>query len=60
MIPFRLATSLTRLYKLLSQQLVHQEKVKGLEAELAVLQQRVDGKDNNLAKCPAGYDENRE
>ena len=39
---------------------VHQEKVKGLEAQLEVLQQRVDGKDNNLAKCPPGYKENRE
>ena len=39
---------------------VHQEKVKGLEADIVVLQQRVDGKDDGLAKCPPGYKENRE
>ena len=37
---------------------VYQEKVKGLEAKLAVLQQRVDGEDNGLTKCLAGYEEN--
>ena len=39
---------------------VHQEKVKGLEAQLVVLQQRVDNKDDGLAECPPGYKENWE
>ena len=37
---------------------VHQEKVKGLKANLAALQQRVDNDDNHLSKCPPGYEEN--
>ena len=39
---------------------VHWEKVKGLEAQLAVLQQRVDNEDDGLEKCPPGYKENWE
>ena len=39
---------------------VHWEKVKGLEAELAVLQQRIDEDDDSLTKCPLGYKENKE
>ena len=38
---------------------VHWEKVKGLEAELAVLQQRMDKDNDGLAKCPPGYEENK-
>ena len=38
---------------------VHWEKVEGLEAELAVLQQRMDKDDDGLAKCPPGYEENK-
>ena len=39
---------------------VHQEKVKGLEASIVVLQQRVDEVNDGLAKCPPGYEENQE
>ena len=39
---------------------VHREKVKGLEADIVVLQQRVDNDDDGLGKCPPGYEENRE
>ena len=39
---------------------VHWEKVKGLEVELEVLKQRMDNEDNGLAKCPPGYEENKE
>ena len=39
---------------------VHREKVEGLEANIAVLQQRVDDKDDGLSKCLPGYEENRE
>ena len=39
---------------------VHREKVKGLKADLAALQQRVDDDDNGLSKCPPGYEENQE
>ena len=39
---------------------VHREKVEGLEANIVVLQQRVDDDDNGLSKCPPGYKENRE
>ena len=39
---------------------VHWEKVEGLEAQLAVLQQRVDEEDDGLEKCPPGYEENWE
>ena len=39
---------------------VHREKVKGLEANLAALQQRVDDDDNGLSKCPPRYEENQE
>ena len=39
---------------------VHREKVKGLKTDIVVLQQRVDNEDTNFAKCPPGYEENRE
>ena len=39
---------------------VHREKVEGLEASIVVLQQRVDEKDDGLAKYPPGYKENQE
>ena len=39
---------------------VHREKVKGLKADIVVLQQRVDNEDDGLSKCPPGYKENRE
>ena len=39
---------------------VHWEKVEGLKANIAVLQQRVDENDDGPAKCPPGYEENRE
>ena len=37
---------------------VHREKVEGLKADLAALQQRVDDKDDGLSKCPPRYEEN--
>ena len=37
---------------------VHREKVEGLEAEIAVLQQQANNDDDGLAKCPLGYEEN--
>ena len=37
---------------------VHREKVKGLKANLAALQQRVDDDNNGLCKCPPRYEEN--
>ena len=39
---------------------VHREKIEGLKADIAVLQQRVDGNNDGLNKCPPGYEENRE
>ena len=39
---------------------VHREKVKGLEANLVALQQRVDDEDDGLSKCPPRYEENQE
>ena len=37
---------------------VHREKVEGLKAKIAVLQQQVNDDGNGLAKCPPGYEEN--
>ena len=37
---------------------VHREKVEGLEADIANLQQQVDNDGDGLAKCPPGYKEN--
>ena len=37
---------------------VHREKVEGLEAEIATLQQWIDDDGDGLAKCPPGYEEN--
>ena len=37
---------------------VHREKVEGLEADIANLQQQIDGDRDGLAKCPPGYEEN--
>ena len=37
---------------------IHREKVEGLEADIANLQQQVDDDDDGLAKCPPGYEEN--
>ena len=37
---------------------VHREKVEGLEAKIAVLQQQVNDDGDGLAKCPPGYEEN--
>ena len=40
---------------------VHREKVEGLKADIAMLQQQVDDNDNSdngLTKCPPGYKEN--
>ena len=37
---------------------VHREKVEGLEAEIAVLQQQINDDRDGLAKCPPGYEEN--
>ena len=37
---------------------VHREKVEGLEANIANLQQQVDDNGDGLAKCPPGYEEN--
>ena len=37
---------------------VHREKVEGLEADIANLQQQVDDDGDGLAKCPPGYEEN--
>ena len=37
---------------------VHREKVEGLEADIANLQQQVDNDGDGLAKCPPGYEEN--
>ena len=37
---------------------VHREKVEGLEADIANLQQQVDNDNDGLAKCPPSYEEN--
>ena len=37
---------------------VHREKVEGLKADIANLQQQVDDNGDGLAKCPPGYEEN--
>ena len=37
---------------------IHREKVEGLEANIANLQQQVDDNRDRLAKCPPGYKEN--
>ena len=37
---------------------VHREKVEGLKADIANLQQQVDDNRDGLAKCPPGYEEN--
>ena len=37
---------------------VHREKVEGLEANIANLQQQIEGNGDGLAKCPPGYEEN--
>ena len=37
---------------------VHREKVEGLEANIANLQQQVEDDGDGLAKCPPGYEEN--
>ena len=37
---------------------VHREKVEGLKADIANLQQQVDDDGDGLAKCPPGYEEN--
>ena len=37
---------------------VHREKVEGLEADIANLQQQVNDDGDGLAKCPPGYEEN--
>ena len=37
---------------------VHREKVEGLEADIANLQQQVEDDGDGLAKCPPGYEEN--
>ena len=37
---------------------VHREKVEGLKAEIAVLQQQINDDNDSLAKCPPGYEEN--
>ena len=37
---------------------VHREKVEGLEANIANLQQQIDGNGDGLTKCPPGYEEN--
>ena len=38
---------------------IHREKVEGLEAKIAMLQQQINDNDGDgLAKCPPGYEEN--
>ena len=37
---------------------IHREKVEGLKAKIAVLQQQVNNDDDGLTKCPPGYEEN--
>ena len=37
---------------------IHREKVEGLEADIANLQQQVEDDGDGLAKCPPGYEEN--
>ena len=37
---------------------VHREKVEGLEADIANLQQQIEGDGDGLAKCPPRYEEN--
>ena len=37
---------------------IHREKVEGLEAKIATLQQQINNDGDGLAKCPPGYEEN--